>query len=1410
LDFWALPTPAADAKDSGFTIKLPQPGRLVVHYDVAGGDAQAKLLLQLYAWAGPNSRGVFNMREPMVANRGQIVLDNLPPGYYDLSRQKPDASAGARGGFRCDLRTVIIESGKTATSDFVRQHGTRVHGRIVGLKEGMFADNMKPGALVTVGPAWASAYSWHLCKWQIGILDGLRCGPDGKFQTEPLEPGKYSVIAEAYLAPKPEDRTDQSRRLPAFVGRAEVTVPEEGAAPQVTVELRLRAKSDGGESEKRPAGVPAGHGDAATPAKVPPGELAAAVADAAGKPLAGVLAEVWTWCPGDKTTTDEEGRFVLKNLGSEPVELRVSKKGFGPWYNPVQPTGVELHVTLSDKTYFEGDVKGPDGKPVGDALIRADSGPKRNPQVEITSVWTETRTDQNGHYRLCVMPDKYVIHVRVPKVGVARLPQTLIGEGEAKRLDINLTPGVKFRAIAVDSQSGDPIANVRLSNWRHKGIEGTSGQDGKIAIDGMTPGHFAFDVTCKGYTRWWSPQAVQQDQKKDLSRDLQRNFDYLEFDVTDDMPPVRIELEREVRISGVVQDPDGNPVAGATAAPAHTGTGNSLTGDTRFSVVTGKDGTFVMSLPASGNAKYNLEAHDGGYQQWRKWANGVLDPIQTKPGDELKNVVIKLTRPATVRGHVKDESGKPLADREVRASAADKLENRYYDPTTTTDKEGNFALRFIRPGDHFIQAAPFWATDVPAGQNLLRVPVKNSLRVTLKEGETKAGVELEAPASTRFPSVEEQIHRAIEEQIRRESEKAAYPAAQPGHQGAAAAQTLSFGPVKDGMQAAAEVSADEPFQVRFHIRNASAQTVTIAGNGLRQDAECIIEDQQGRRVAVKKTIPWFTYEMKRDKVEPGGETIFPNGGLSFLPQRNCWDYPSYTAQAKPGRYTVRFRLHFPWEPVSEKPGPQDWKGDLETAPVTIEVKEPSVAAQKLLANKLAEIQKLEAELASLPSKKGLTEAQRSTATSNLETHLGALKENAESVRALIQKIRTEKGTSPLSHSPEATSPEAPAKPPAAKPDPPASQPAKHSTVGTGQWHRLATGELASVDVERTLYEKEGQRHFFIRVRITNLANRPVGIDLNNYWKVTYPNQWGMENADHRTDIDERRMVPKDLDAAAREELLAAFRTGGLTTIPPGKSIDYYREFNASGRADVDAQEKQGKYLIVSLDGVLRLTDGEGVEQVSCAWGRKTQAPTDLVIPTPVPWRAIPSAGRIVAERADTLPALIQYHSERLGLTLKVPKGWIEMEGAGDRSRVLALAEPEPWRDRVQTKLELRVEDAAGNVALSLTDKADSSATVSKRISVDGVPARVTGYRLPPDNKAEILTLQVAKNSRFYTASLVFGSDRREFYLALADAVFQSLRPDVAGDAKKSPGDPQPDAKPAGAAAVAVKAMASGT
>jgi len=480
------------------------------------------------------------------------------------------------------------------------------------------------------------------------------------------------------------------------------------------------------------------------------GELAGVVIDENGRPLEGVDVDVWDWFPGNETRTDEDGVFRLKGFDrDQKVEVRFRKSGYSPETLIDLPTGVSGWVlVLGKKTYFEGIVRGPDGKAVPHALVRADQGFKNSlrPGGMFTNIWTETTADDAGHFRLYVQPDRYQFLISAPGVGVSRFSVESIGYGSAPlHLDfIKLQPGVTFRAKVVDAQTSKPVQGLQLApvNWQRKGLAARSDSDGLITIADLFPGEFQFAVKAGGdYTRWWSESATKPWQRKSIQHQppgepnlhWQRNFDYLAFVLQPNMEPVKIVVERGVRIRGRVIDPDGKPVAGATVAPALTGTGNSLTGDARFSVTTKADGTFDMLLPASNEAQYNLIAHDGNYEQWRNWANGVLPPIHTQPGQQIDNVVLTLTRPAVVRGKVVDHEGKPLAYCDVRAHAADKLENRYYDPTTRTNPDGTFELKFVRPGEQFIQAAPFYLRAEQA-------PPASTKRMTVVAGRTLGDV----------------------------------------------------------------------------------------------------------------------------------------------------------------------------------------------------------------------------------------------------------------------------------------------------------------------------------------------------------------------------------------------------------------------------------------------------------------------------------------------------------------------------------------------------------------------------------------------------------------------------------------------------------------------------------------------
>ncbi|MBN9518437.1 sigma-70 family RNA polymerase sigma factor [bacterium] len=483
--------------------------------------------------------------------------------------------------------------------------------------------------------------------------------------------------------------------------------------------------------------------DVKGPDDVKAGELAGVVVDAKGRPLAGAKVHMFDWVdrPENFTVTGADGAFRLKAGHHRTVQVRFTKDGFAPVFVTHQPVGEKgLVIALDRATYFEGVVRGPDGRPAAGAVVRADSGPKVFEGGISPQVWTETTADTAGKYRLYVQPDEYAFHVKAKGAGVARLEKTGIGHGQARKLDVALRPGITFRAKVVDSVTGRPVAGLRLFDWQQNDVDGRTDTGGEVAIADLLPGEFRFQVESDGYARWWSEAATREWERKsvdDPKTGWQRNFDGLTFDLKPGMPAVTIVAEPAVKITGKVLDPDGQAVGGATVAPARTGSGNSLTGDTRFSVETKADGTFVMTLPASGAAEYNLVAHDGKYGQWRTWANGVLPPVKTTPGQAIENVTLTLTRPAVVRGKVVDAEGRPVAGREVRAHAADRLENRYYDPTTRTKADGTFELRFVRPGEQWVQVAPFWLSGADA-------PPGTSRTLTLRAGQVVENVGLVA------------------------------------------------------------------------------------------------------------------------------------------------------------------------------------------------------------------------------------------------------------------------------------------------------------------------------------------------------------------------------------------------------------------------------------------------------------------------------------------------------------------------------------------------------------------------------------------------------------------------------------------------------------------------------------------
>ena len=236
LDVWVVPVPKADDVSDRLDVRLPQPGRLVVHYDIAGAPAKAKILLQLHTWEMPGWSGVNNNRYDPIEQHVEGVLGNLPPGDYTIDRVKNPGLKSLWEQALLDRRTIKIESGKTTVTDFVRPKGAPISGQVVGLDQGDVAKAGPTRVYVRVLPP-QSGRRVPSALDVVGMEPGER-PLDGRFTTERIPPGQYKVRAEVFVPETEQQRRSTGLVPPAFEGEAQVTVPEQGLPEPVKILLR--------------------------------------------------------------------------------------------------------------------------------------------------------------------------------------------------------------------------------------------------------------------------------------------------------------------------------------------------------------------------------------------------------------------------------------------------------------------------------------------------------------------------------------------------------------------------------------------------------------------------------------------------------------------------------------------------------------------------------------------------------------------------------------------------------------------------------------------------------------------------------------------------------------------------------------------------------------------------------------------------------------------------------------------------------------------------------------------------------------------------------------------------------------------------------------------------------------------
>jgi hypothetical protein len=215
--------------DEPIEVKLSEPGKLRVKYDIEGAAATGTLHLHIKSWEMPGWKGVDSMDRPQVKNGGEIVIEHLAPGKYDFARMVDTG----RSTFFCDRTTVIIESGKTTEAGIIRKEGTVVRGTVSGLDPNEKIES----ASVRVRTAEVPKGELEMFAPTFDAVPLV----NGTFKTSKLSPGKYVVHVDVYL---PEPRTGGRERLgmrsPSYSGEKPVTVPEGGEGPEIVVELRSK------------------------------------------------------------------------------------------------------------------------------------------------------------------------------------------------------------------------------------------------------------------------------------------------------------------------------------------------------------------------------------------------------------------------------------------------------------------------------------------------------------------------------------------------------------------------------------------------------------------------------------------------------------------------------------------------------------------------------------------------------------------------------------------------------------------------------------------------------------------------------------------------------------------------------------------------------------------------------------------------------------------------------------------------------------------------------------------------------------------------------------------------------------------------------------------------------------------
>ena len=386
---------------------------------------------------------------------------------------------------------------------------------------------------------------------------------------------------------------------------------------------------------------------------------------------------------GAKVRSEEDGSFVLGPVGRRSYWIVALKKGVGVGLVNGKMPGAWVEVALSEGATVSGTItEFESGKPVVGATV----------SVSDWTFWTETKTDEEGHYVLAPLPPTANMwsanRVMVVGEGYKRAERNnlILKNGAEETVDFRLGAGDVLTGKVLDAQNLQPIKGaVVAEGWESYHQTTESDEQGAFSLAHVeTAPNGMFTVRAEGYL----PQQRQSD-----------GTGKLEF-----------KMSKSEMLEGTVVNLRDEPVAGARVylhrikyAPGYKRSGGG-SGRWRQVEETDEAGKFRFKEVLPGQVA--CVAFD------KEFAPGESQPIDIQLGaPPPTDIKVTLKQGVSVEGEVRDTNDNPIPGIQVtlqrwgfRAKGYKYVQRYiwYENPSWYSDEKGKFVLKGAIPGQLYL------------------------------------------------------------------------------------------------------------------------------------------------------------------------------------------------------------------------------------------------------------------------------------------------------------------------------------------------------------------------------------------------------------------------------------------------------------------------------------------------------------------------------------------------------------------------------------------------------------------------------------------------------------------------------------------------------------------------------------